>query len=135
MFVALLALIYALLLFRSPVDSGLQSRLRKVRIEVDNVNSGGCGYNAKYVKQYLDSVGIQSTIVQIDSSFVHFMVEADGTYVDKNGFFSRWYPPLFRKTYPITLDSLQPLLNDSSRWNKQFTRSDTIRLRRILLNK
>lgn len=131
---ALFAIIYVLFLFKSPVDPELQNRIRKVRLTVDNVNSGGCGYTAKYVKQYLDGKGIESTIVQIDSPFNHFMVEADGTYIDKNGFFSRGYPPLWNKTYRITLDSLQTILNDSSRWNKRFTRSDTTKLRMILLN-
>lgn len=131
----LFALIYAIYLLRPPITEDLAIRLRKVRNEVNHTNDGGCGYTAKYIKQYLDSVGIESTIVQIDSPFVHFMVAApDGTYVDKNGFFSRWYPPLWKKTYPITPDSLQKMLNDSSRWNKKFDRSDSNKLKHLLLD-
>jgi len=124
-------LTYSLGLFKPPVDDGLEKRIRIARTEVNNINFGGCGYNAWYVKQYLDKKGIKSNLIVVWKPF-HIMNEVDGVYVDKNGFFSSAYLGWLNHD-TITPDRLQQWLNDSSRWNKSFNRSDTSRLKQIYM--
>lgn len=125
-------ILFAMNLHKPSPDLILSARIGKVQREVNNVNQGGCGYHAKYVKLYLDSQGIQSTLVVIWKPF-HIMNKVGDTYIDRNGFFSTAYPSLWFKHDTISMNQLQRWLNNADLWNTNFNRADSAKLRKILL--
>ncbi len=133
-FVLLLcAFIYMVLLYRAPISDDLGVKIRKL----DWVKSGGCGYVVFYISNYLDSKKVKYQIIQVGFGRyknIHYMIKVDNIYMDYDGSFSRLHPVLFLPHRIVSKEYLRYALNDVNGWNKNFNRSDTIRIKEILNN-
>jgi len=127
--IASFILSYALVVLQPPFDVKLIEKLKQTK---SIAKLGGCGYEALYIKKYLDQKRIPSNIIVFGDNS-HVMVLSNGCLIDKHGFFGQWHPITFLYSANIiSEDSLQNLCNNSEKWNKKFNRADTILLKQIL---
>lgn len=121
-------------IFQPSINKELTNKLIQIR-NISNINRGGCGYVALYLSNYFDSLKIKNKIINIGNNN-HIMIKINKTYIDCNGYFSKYNPIiLFLNNNEISKNKLINLLNNKNRWNKSFNRKDTIIIKQILYNK
>lgn len=112
------------------------------KLKVDHVNSGGCGFVAIFIYEYLISLGLDPQIYRIDDSKIsyqdntyyyqnnipkskvgkHYLIKLDNFYLDANGAFDVNQPLPNYENNTLTQISKEELLWTIryGNWNEKF---------------